>query len=55
MTKVANTSKGPKTYEQWIMYKKANIPVDPEFRSEMMRIEKTVELMIQEQIDNFNK
>lgn len=51
LSKVANTSKGSKTYEEWILYKKGSIEVDPEFRARMIQEEKRLEGIIQALID----
>ena len=55
LSKVANTSKGAKSYEEWMLYKKGNIKVNPEFRQRMIRIEKELEGQIQSLIDDFLK
>ncbi|WP_252235316.1 hypothetical protein [Clostridium sp. CH2] len=55
LSKIANTSKGSKSYEEWILYKKGNIEVDPEFRQRMIRIERELEGRIQRLIDDFLK
>ena len=54
LTKTANTSKGSKTYEEWTLYKKGNIPVNSEFRQEMMKLEQEMAKKLQYQIDLFN-
>ncbi|ANY86661.1 hypothetical protein [Pseudomonas putida] len=36
LSEVANTSKGAKSFAEWELYRKGNIPVDPAFRSVMM-------------------
>ena len=53
LTKSANASKGSKTYEEWVLYRKENIPINPEFRAKMMAIEKEVEQILQKMIDDF--
>ena len=55
LTKVANTSKGEKTYEERIIYKKGGILVNPVFRSDMMRREKEMEVKLQNQIYNLGR
>ena len=55
LTKVANTSKAEKKYAEWLLYKKGNIEVDPEFRKEMSIIENEVARRLQKQIDDLNK
>ncbi|PFB06691.1 ribonuclease YeeF family protein [Priestia megaterium] len=55
LSKIANTSKGSKTYEEWVIYKKRNIEVDPTFRKKMMGIEKELQVKIQGLIDGFLK
>ncbi|WP_299493410.1 hypothetical protein [uncultured Shewanella sp.] len=47
----ANTSKGAKTYAEWTEHKKTGTPVNPEFRSKMMEVEKKVEVELQVKID----
>ncbi|YAR64079.1 hypothetical protein ACUIAK_20085 [Bacillus cytotoxicus] len=53
--KSANTSKGSKSFADWYIYKKENIPVNPEFREKMILKEKELEIKIQEMIDEFNR
>lgn len=36
LSETANTSKGPKTFEQWTQYKKGGIDVDPAFRTSVI-------------------
>ena len=55
LSKIANTSKGSKSYEEWILYKKGDIEVDSEFRKRMIRIERELEGRIQRLIDDFLK
>ncbi|MES9697549.1 T7SS effector LXG polymorphic toxin [Bacillus sp. JJ927] len=55
LSESANTSKGPKSYTDWYIYKKENIPVNPEFREKMILKEKELEIKIQEMIDEFNR
>ncbi|OSX89393.1 hypothetical protein BTJ45_04930 [Bacillus mycoides] len=55
LSESANTSKGPKSYTDWYIYKKENIPVNPEFREKMILKEKELEIKIQEIIDEFNR
>ena len=54
LSKSANASKGAKTYEDWTLYKKTGVPIDPAFRAEMMK-EKKLERLLQGMIDNFVK
>ena len=54
LSKSANASKGAKTYEDWTLYKKTGVPIDPAFRAEMMK-EKKLERLFQGMIDNFVK
>ena len=54
LTKTANTSKGAKSYIDWEKCKKLNIEVDPVFRENMIKAEKSLEKILQAQIDNFN-
>ena len=55
LSKSANASKGAKTYEDWTLYKKTGVPIDPAFRAEMMMKEKKLERLLQGMIDNFVK
>ena len=55
LSKSANASKGAKTYEDWTLYKKTGVPIDPAFRAEMMMKEKKLERLLQAMIDNFVK
>ena len=36
LSEIANTSKGARSFAEWELYKKGDIPVDPAFRSAMM-------------------
>lgn len=51
LSKSANTSKGSKTYEEWTMYKKEGIPIDPEFRASMIAKEQELSRTLQGLID----
>ena len=53
LSKSANTSKGSKSYEEWIVYKKENIKIDEQFRNKMIKLEKELGGEIQELIDKF--
>ncbi|MBO1004902.1 hypothetical protein IPU62_19660 [Pseudogracilibacillus auburnensis] len=55
LSEAANTSKGPKSYADWYIYKKENIQVNPEFRGKMILKEKELEVEIQKIIDEFNR
>ncbi|MBK2003237.1 hypothetical protein JI641_09550 [Listeria ivanovii subsp. londoniensis] len=55
LSKSANTSKGSKTYAEWDTYVKENIPINFEFREEMILKEKELEGKIQQMIDNMLK
>jgi len=55
LSKAANTSKGSKAFEEWTMYKKENIPVDPVFRENMMKKAAELEGKLQKQIDDLLK
>ena len=55
LSEAANTSKGSKSFADWYIYKKENIPVNPEFREKMILKEKELEIKIQEMIDEFNR
>jgi hypothetical protein len=55
LSEAANTSKGSKSFADWYIYKKENIPVNPEFREKMILKEKELEIEIQKMIDEFNR
>lgn len=55
LTKTANTSKGSKSFMEWVTYKKENIDINPEFRAKMIEKEKELESILQKQIDDLNK
>ena len=55
LSETANKSKGSKTYFEWTVYKKENIKVDPDFRGNMIDKEQQLEILLQKQIDDFNK
>ena len=55
LTETANKSKGPKSYEEWMIFKKEGIAVNTEFRKEMMLKEIELESKIQSMIDKLNK
>ena len=48
----ANTSKGPKSFEEWTEHKSRGIQVDPVFREEMIVREQQLQGQLQQQIDN---
>jgi hypothetical protein len=54
ISEAANKSKGSKSYEEWTVYKKENIPVDPKFREEMITKSKELEKKLQKRIDDLN-
>ena len=54
LSKSANASKGSKTYEEWKIYKRDNIPIESKFRKEMIEKEKILECKIQGLIDFLN-
>ncbi|QXE03495.1 hypothetical protein KS242_16190 [Terribacillus sp. DMT04] len=54
LSEAANTSKGSKSFADWYIYKKENIPVNAEFREKMILKEKELEIEIQKMIDEFN-
>lgn len=54
LTKTANTSKGSKSFMEWVTYKKENIDINPEFRAKMIEKESALEKILQKQIDDFN-
>jgi hypothetical protein len=55
LSEAANTSKGSKSFADWYIYKKENIPVNPVFREKMILKEKELEIEIQKMIDEFNR
>ncbi|WHX77362.1 hypothetical protein QNH32_10325 [Priestia flexa] len=55
LSEAANTSKGSKSFADWYIYKKENIPVNPVFREKMILKEKELEIEIQKIIDEFNR
>ncbi|CJF74367.1 Uncharacterised protein [Streptococcus pneumoniae] len=55
LTETANKSKGSKSYQEWTIYKKEGILVNPKFREEMILKERKLESEIQDIIDEFNK
>ncbi|WP_148357958.1 hypothetical protein [Peribacillus simplex] len=55
LSEAANTSNGSKPFADWYIYKKENIPVNPEFRGKMILKEKELEIEIQKMIDEFNR
>ncbi|MCK6258661.1 WXG100 family type VII secretion target [Fictibacillus sp. KIGAM418] len=55
LSEAANTSKGSKSFEEWVLYKKENILVNPEFREKMMVKEKELVPRIQQMINEFYK
>lgn len=55
ISKSANTSKGSKSFKDWVLYKKRNIEVDPKFREEMIPKEEKLEGELQELIDRMLK
>ncbi len=54
LTKTANTSKGSKSYSEWVLYQKENISVNAEFKARMIQEEKRLEGILQKQIDDLN-
>nr|WP_251030360.1 pre-toxin TG domain-containing protein [Bacillus sp. ISL-35] len=54
LSEAANTSKGSKSFADWYIYKKENIPVNPIFREKMILKEKELEIEIQKIIDGYN-
>jgi hypothetical protein len=55
LSKSANTSKGSKSFKDWVLYKKRNIEVAPKFREEMIPKEEKLEGELQELIDKMLK
>jgi hypothetical protein len=52
LTKTANTSKGLKSFMEWVTYKKENIDSNPEFRVKMIEKESVLDKILQKQIDD---
>ncbi|WP_427137299.1 hypothetical protein [Psychrobacillus psychrodurans] len=52
LSEAANTSKGSKSFADWNIYKKENIPVNP---VKMILKEKELEIEIQKMTDEFNR
>ncbi|VVP49708.1 hypothetical protein PS874_05163 [Pseudomonas fluorescens] len=52
LSEVANTSKGAKSFGEWVSYKKGGIDVDPAFRSSMIDKAAKLEPEIQQHITN---
>ncbi|QBO37448.1 hypothetical protein EQG49_04260 [Periweissella cryptocerci] len=55
LSSTANKSKGSKTIEEWTMYKKKGIKINPEYRKLMMVQEKKLEKVLQKLIYNYMK
>jgi hypothetical protein len=51
LSESANTSKGPKSFEEWTQHKASGTPVDPAFRAKMMKREAELRILLQEKID----
>jgi Pretoxin HINT domain len=51
LSETANTSKGPKTFQEWTEYKKKGIKVADKFRKKMIAKSKVLEKEIQKHID----
>ena len=51
LSKSANASKGAKSYSEWTLYKKENIPISQEYRTKMMVKESILEPILQGMID----
>ena len=51
LSKSANASKGAKSYSEWTVYKKDNIPISQEYRTKMMAKESALETILQGMID----
>jgi hypothetical protein len=52
LSETANTSKGPKSYQDWTEYKKQGIKVSDKFRKKMIAKEKVLEKELQNHIDD---
>lgn len=48
LSQTANTSKGSKSFEEWIEYKKGGIKVDENFRQEMMKKAEELKITLQD-------
>ena len=55
LSETANTSKGPKTFQEWTEYKKKGIKVDDKFRKKMIAKGKVLEKDLQKHIDDLVK
>ncbi|KMT63012.1 hypothetical protein [Paenilisteria newyorkensis] len=55
LSRSANASKGSKSFEEWTIYKKEGIPIDPAFREKMIVIEKDLGIQLQSMIDDILK
>ena len=53
LTRSANASKGSKSYLEWVIYKKENLPINDAFRTLMLKREKELEGILQQMIDKF--
>lgn len=52
LSKPANASKGAKSYAEWEVYKKENIPISKEYRDRMSIKEANLEIKLQTMIDD---
>lgn len=55
LSQTANTSKGSKSFEEWLEYKKGGIKVDENFRQGMIKRSEELRESLQEQINGFLK
>ncbi|SHM03318.1 Protein of unknown function [Hymenobacter psychrotolerans DSM 18569] len=55
LSETANTSKAPKSFQEWTEYKKRGIKVDDKFRKKMIAKSKVLEKDIQKRIDDLVK
>ncbi|MBC6310998.1 hypothetical protein HCJ66_15800 [Listeria sp. FSL L7-1582] len=55
LSRSANASKGSKSFEEWSIYKKEGIPIDPAFREKMIVLEKDLGIQLQSMIDDILK
>ncbi|WP_260445284.1 pre-toxin TG domain-containing protein [Listeria booriae] len=55
LSRSANASKGSKSFEEWTIYKKEGIPIDPVFREKMIGLEKDLGIKLQQMIDDILK
>ncbi|WP_415918583.1 hypothetical protein [Staphylococcus warneri] len=55
LSKIANSSKGSKSYQEWRVYRKENLSINKEFREKMIRKENLLYNEIQQKINRLSK